>query len=208
MKTDYRKMNRFLFRFILFLLFTSFGFLFNSCYPGETLTAADSDVIATFFNPNADFSTKMTYAIPDSIDRIDKDGNPVSDPGPFDSQIISRIKQNLNALGFTEQQNPANADVLVVAFINKTTWASGGCYPWGYGWWYPYPGYCYPVVYTYSTGTLLIVMADRQSQGSTDALWVAGINGLLEDTSSGIETRLANNINQAFKQSPYLGNGK
>jgi len=208
MKTDYRKMNRFLFRFILFLLFTSFGFLFNSCYPGETLTAADSDVIATFFNPNADFSTKMTYAIPDSIARVDKDGNPVSDPGQFDAQIISRIKQNLNGLGFTEQQNPANADVLVVAFINKTTWASGGCYPWGYGWWYPYPGYCYPVVYTYSTGTLLIVMADRQSQGSTDALWVAGINGLLEDTSSGIETRLANNINQAFKQSPYLGNGK
>jgi len=208
MKTDYRKMNRFLFRFIFFLLFTSFGFLFNSCYPGETLTAADSDVIATFFNPNADFSTKMTYAIPDSIDRIDKDGNPVSDPGPFDAQIISRIKQNLNGLGFTEQQNPANADVLVVAFINKTTWASGGCYPWGYGWWYPYPGYCYPVVYTYSTGTLLIVMADRQSQGSTDALWVAGINGLLEDTSSGIATRLVNNINQAFKQSPYLGNGK
>ena len=193
---------------MLFLLFTSFGFLFNSCYPGETLTAADSDVIATFFNPNADFSTKMTYAIPDSIDRIDKDGNPVSDPGQFDAQIISRIKQNLNGLGFTEQQNPANADVLVVAFINKTTWASGGCYSWGYGWWYSYPGYCYPVVYTYSTGTLLIVMADRQSQGSTDALWVAGINGLLEDASSGIETRLANNINQAFNQSPYLGNGK
>jgi hypothetical protein len=208
MKTINQKRNIILFRIMLFLLFTSFGFLFNSCYPGETLTAADSDVIATFFNPNADFSTKMTYAIPDSIDRIDKDGNPVSDPGQFDAQIISRIKQNLNGLGFTEQQNPANADVLVVAFINKTTWASGGCYSWGYSWWYPYPGYCYPVVYTYSTGTLLIVMADRQNQGSTDALWVAGINGLLEGASSGIETRLANNINQAFNQSPYLGNGK
>ncbi|MGB5847829.1 MAG: DUF4136 domain-containing protein [Ignavibacteriaceae bacterium] len=208
MKTINQKRNIILFRIMLFLLFTSFGFLFNSCYPGETLTAADSDVVATFFNPNADFSTKMTYAIPDSIDRIDKDGNPVSDPGQFDAQIISRIKQNLNGLGFTEQQNPANADVLVVAFINKTTWASGGCYQWGYGWWYQYGGYCYPVVYTYSTGTLLIVMADRQSQGSTDALWVAGINGLLEDASSGIETRLATNINQAFNQSPYLGNGK
>lgn len=208
MKIITQKKKILLHRIMLFLLFTSFGFLFNSCYPGETLTAADSDVVATFFNPNADFSTKMTYAIPDSIDRIDKDGNPVSDPGQFDAQIISRIKQNLNGLGFTEQQNPANADVLVVAFINKTTWASGGCYSWGYSWWYPYGGYCYPVVYTYSTGTLLIVMADRQSQGSTDALWVAGINGLLEDASSGIETRLATNINQAFNQSPYLGNGK
>ncbi len=208
MKTDYLKMNRFLFRFIFYLPLTCFVFLLHSCYPGETLTVADSDVIATFFNPNADFSTKMTYAIPDSIDRVDKDGNPVSNPGPFDQQIISRIKQNLNGLGFTEQQNPANADVLVVALITKTTWVSGGCYQWGYGWWYPYGGWCYPVAYTYSTGTLLIAMADRQSQGSTDALWVAGINGLLEDASSGIETRLINNINQAFKQSPYLGNGK
>ena len=51
-------------------------------------------------------------------------------------------------------------------------------------------------------------MADPQNQESSDALWVAGINGILEDTSSGISTRLNNNIDQAFVQSPYLGEGK
>ena len=193
---------------LLLMLFISICFILVSCYPGDTLTPADTDVIATFFNPNADFSTKMTYAIPDSVVRVDADGNPISDPGQFDQQIIDGIKQNLQQLGYTEEQNPANADVLVVAFATTTTWASGGCYTWWYGWWYPYPGWCYPVVYTYSTGTLMIVMTDPQNQESSDALWVAGINGILEDTSSGIGTRINNNIDQAFKQSPYLGEGK
>jgi hypothetical protein len=195
-------------RSLLLMLFLSICFILVSCYPGDALTPADTDVIATFFNPNADFSTKMTYAIPDSVARIDENGNPISDPGQFDQQIINGIKENLQQLGYTEEQNPANADVLVVAFVTTTTWASGGCYSWWYGWWYPYPGWCYPVVYTYSTGTVLIAMADPQNQESSDALWVAGINGILEDTSSGISTRINNNIDQAFKQSPYLGEGK
>jgi len=200
--------NKIVHRTILLLAFLSLGFILVSCYPGETLTPADTDVVATFYKPDVDFSTKMTYAIPDSIARVDEDGNPISNPGQFDQQIINRIKQNLNGLGFTEEQNPANADVLVVAFITTTTWASGGCYSWWYGWWYPYPGMCYPVVYTYSTGTLLFAMTDPQNQSSSDAMWVAGINGILEDTSTGIATRLNNNIDQAFTQSPYLGEGK
>lgn len=190
------------------MLIISTGILLNSCYPGELLTPADSDVIATFYKQGTDFSTKKTYAIPDTIVRVDKDGNPVINPGQLDQQIISRIKQNLNQMGFSKEQNPANADVIVVTFITTSTWASGGCYSWWYGWWYPYPGWCYPVVYTYKTGSLLITMADRQNQGSSEALWVAGINGILEDTGSGIAARLNNNIDQAFTQSPYLGKGK
>jgi hypothetical protein len=208
MRINIRKIKNSPKALMLMLIITSFGFLLNSCYPGESLTAADTDVVATFYKPGTDFSTKMTYAIPDSISRVDKDGNPVSNPGQYDQQILDRIKQNMNQLGYTEEQNPANANVLVVAFITTTQWVSGGCYSWWYSWWYPYPGYCYPVVYTYNTGSLLIAMGDSQNQGSSDALWVAGINGILDDTSSGIVTRLNNNINQAFTQSPYLGEGK
>jgi len=208
MKISHLKRNTILFRSILFLLFTSFVFILNSCYPGEALTAADTDIIATFFNKDADFSTKMTYALPDSIVRIDEDGNPISDPGPYDQQILSRIELNLQQMGYTEVQNPANADVHVVAFVTTTLWVSGGCYNWWWGWWYPYPGYCYPVVYTYSTGTILITMTDPENQVTLDALWIAGINGILEDNSAGISTRINNNIDQAFKQSPYLGEGK
>lgn len=208
MKYINRKKKEWFQRLILLMLITGFGLILNSCYPGSALTPADTDVVATFYKPGTDFSTKMTYAIPDSVARIDRDGNSTGGTGQYDQQILDRIKQNLDQIGFTEEQNPANADVLVVAFITTTTWVSGGCYTWWYSWWYPYPGYCYPVVYTYNSGSLLIAMGDSQNQGKTDALWVAGINGILDDTSSGISTRLNNNINQAFTQSPYLGEGK
>ena len=35
--------------------------------------------------------------------------------------------------------------------------------------------------------------------------WIAGINGLLGDTSTGTKTRLSTSIGQAFVQSPYIG---
>ncbi len=203
MKTNYQKTNK-----LLLLLFASISFLLISCYPGKTLTPADTDVIATFFDPDADFSTKMSYSMPDSIIYIDGAGNPVINPSPYDQQILNGTENNLQQMGFTEEANPTNADVHVVVFATTTTWVSGDCYSWWWGWWYPYPGWCYPVVYTYQTGTILITMTDPQNQGSSDALWIAGLNGILEDTSSGISTRINNNIDQAFKQSPYLGEGK
>jgi hypothetical protein len=45
-------------------------------------------------------------------------------------------------------------------------------------------------------------MLDHDEQ--KNALWVAGINGILEDTSAGILDRIYKNIDQAFTQSPYL----
>ena len=107
MITSHQKRDTILFRTIFFLLFASLAFILNSCYPGDTLTAADTDVIATFFSKNADFSTKMTYAAPDSIARIDEDGNPISDPGPYDQQILNKIEQNLQQMGYTEEQDEA-----------------------------------------------------------------------------------------------------
>ncbi len=75
----------------------------------------------------------------------------------------------------------------------------------GYGWGYPWA----PVsTVSYAVGTLLITMMDpsRPDNGVDTApvLWVAAINGLLEDSTSGIVTRITNLIGQAFDQSPYL----
>lgn len=183
--------------------------ILQSCYPGEELTYSDTDLVATFYNKDADFAMKQTFAIPDSIIRLDEDGNPVSDPGPFDQQIINKIKSELQSLGFTEEAVPANADVLVIAAITTSTWVSGGCYSnWWYGWWYPYYGWCYPTYYTYDTGTILIAMLDVDVTEAESGLWVAGINGLLGDSNSSTSSRINQNIEQAFNQSPYLGDGK
>jgi hypothetical protein len=188
----------------LMLLFLALAVGLYSCYPGEELTPADTDIVATFFDKEANFATKLTYAIRDSVTRIDEDGNPVFEVGPYDQQGINRIKTNMNNAGFTEVANPADADVLIITFANKSTWVSGGCYSWWYSWYYTYYGWCYPVYYTYDTGTLLIVMLDTKATEQKDALWVAALNGILEDTSAGILDRLYKGIDQAFTQSPYL----
>lgn len=188
----------------LMLLLLALAVGLYSCYPGDEITAADTDLVATFFDKEANFATKINYVIRDSVTRLDENGDPVFEVGPYDQQGINRIKTNLNNAGFNEVANPADADVLIIVFANKSTWVSGGCYSWWYSWYYPYYGWCYPVYYTYDTGTLLIAMLDAKATEEKNALWVATINGILEDTSAGILDRLYKGIDQAFTQSPYL----
>jgi hypothetical protein len=182
---------------------------FFSCYPGDPLTPADTDVVTTLYDPAANFAGRITYAMPDSVLQIaDPDLKAGSISHQFDQQILDRIAQNLQQLGYTRVANPNTADVLVLPFVSSTTHVSGGCYYyWSY--WYPYPGYCYPVTYTYTTGTLVITMGDANATSETEILWFAGINGLMSESGTAdISKRITNNIDQAFKQSPYLGEGK
>lgn len=187
----------------LMLLFLALAVGLYSCYPGDEITAADTDIVATYFDKEADFSTKLTYAIRDSVIRLDEDGNPIFDEtGPYDDDVIQKIKTKLEDAGFDLVVNPADADVFVFVVTNKSTWVSGGCYSSWYSWYYPYYGYCYPVYYTYDVGSLLIAMIDPSEQ--KNALWVAALNGILEDTNAGILDRVYDGIDQAFTQSPYL----
>lgn len=204
MKVVYRKMS--LIKTIsIVLLFLALAVGLYSCYPGDAITAADTDIVATFFDKEADFSSKSTFSIPDEIIRLDENGDPINDPGVNDQLVLNRIKSNFDQAGFIEILDPDSTnvpDVLVIAFANQSTWVSGGCYSSWYSWYYPYYGWCYPVYYSYDIGTLLIVMIDPVEQ--KNALWVAALNGILEDTNAGIADRVTKGIDQAFTQSPYL----
>jgi len=193
--------------FSLIIFIAAAIFVLQSCYPGDELTYSDTDIIATFYDKAADFATKSTYAMPDTIYRLDEEGNPIVDPGANDASILTKIKDGLEAYGFTPE-TPANADVIVFAVISTSTWVSGGCYSGWYSWYYPYYGWCYPVYYTYDTGTLLIAMIEKDTTEEKDGLWVAAMNGLLGDNNSGTLSRVNQGIEQAFSQSPYLGAGK
>jgi hypothetical protein len=190
------------------LILVSLVFVLQSCYPGDDITAADTDIVATYFDKEADFSTKLTFSMPDKVFRLDDEGNPIEDPGANDQLALNRIKSNLVEAGFSEITDPDTSnpsttpDVLVIAFANQSTWVSGGCYSSWYSYYYPYYGWCYPVYYTYDIGTILIAMVDPNE--SRNALWVAALNGILEDTNAGIADRLTDGIDQAFTQSPYL----
>lgn len=206
MKVVYRKIS--LIKTIsIMILFSALAVGLYSCYPGDEITYSDTDIIATFYDKEADFATKTTYAMPDTIYRLDEEGNPIVDPGANDQNIINKIKDELEGYGFTEDI-PANADVIVFAVVTTTSWVSGGCYYDWYSWYYPYYGWCYPVYYTYDTGTLLIAMVEKDTVEERNGLWVAAINGLLGDSNAGTLDRINDGIQQAFSQSPYLGEGK
>ena len=65
------------------------------------------------------------------------------------------------------------------------------------------------MIYTYSTGMIFIDIVDLKNADVDDEtaiiVWSATINGLLKDTSQGIASRIEKNVDQAFKQSWYLG---
>lgn len=185
------------------LLLTGLALILNSCYPGEPISASETDVVTTFYNPNADFASKSTYAIPNYVIYInDSVGDTTAGDPAINNQILNTIKGNLNNYGFMETDK-AQADVHVVALVTITKWVGGSCYPGYWGGWYGYPGWCYPVAYSYETGTLLIVMLDPNTSQNSDAqpIWLAGINGLVTGTTAQISARLNSTINQAFEQS-------
>ena len=194
--------------FLLLLLTTGFIMIMTSCYPGDPISVSDADAVLTFRDAEADFSAMTTYAMPDTVYYLKEDGIEPGDEA-IDGTILTSVKNNMAAAGFTRVDDPDQADVVVIALASKTTWVGGGCYPWYWDWWWGYPGWCYPYTYTYNTGTVFINMFDADKKDSEEKqppIWLAALNGIAD--GSNITSRVQKGINQAFSQSPYLSEGK
>lgn len=202
------------------VLSAGLGIILVSCYPGDDLTVSDTDIVATIFDQTANFSTKLTYVRPPDVrivtDPDQVEGDPTDLSPATEQQILSSIDQNMTALGFTPANGtdptvtvPTVANVLVVPFVSRTTWVGSTCYPYYWDYWYGGAGACYPATYTFTTGSIIIAMLDPSKPANSQAIWAAGINGLLDGSStSQINVRVKNAIDQAFEQSSYLGAGK
>ena len=199
---------------LLFLMFLGLAVVvLQGCYPYDDYTPTNSDVIATFYDDGADFSALVTYAMPDTIYTFDDNGNIVPDDDISSTNanaILNSINSNLQNMGFTPVSagNEPNADVVLFPLITSSTWVSGGCYGGYWSYWYPYYGWCYPVYYTYTTGSIFITMINPSKTGDDQSVWIAAINGILNDTNASITNRIINDIGQAFTQSPYLRGSK
>lgn len=110
----------------------------------------------------------------------------------------------------------------MIASIGRTdqTWVGGGGW---WGWWGGWPGWGYwpgygpgwgvwypwPVMGTFSTGTLYVEMLDPNDSIDTDqqipARWAAALNGVLSSSSDITAQRIVSGIAQIFNQSSYLG---
>ena len=198
----------------IFLLFLSASVIvLQSCYPYDNLTPEDTDVVITFYDSGTNFSSLVTYALPDTIYAFGNNGDIVPNEDISSSSansILNSIKSNMQEMGYEEfSGNPSDADVLVIALANSSSWVSGGCYYSYWSYWYPYYGWCYPVAYTYTVGSVFIVMLDpAKTGGDNKAVWFAGCNGVLSTTNASNQSRINSDISQAFTQSPYLRGSK
>ena len=192
--------------------------LLQSCYPKGAEFVDELDLVRTTYDEQYDFGTKTTFLISDQIPKIGTDPIEYVNAATT-AKVIAAIVKNMEDQGYTKEVD-INADpdifITMAALEVKTTVVGcgggwGGYYPPGWG--YPgYPGYggCwYPVGYSYTTGTLLISLWDKDSlpdmeNDPTVPEWSAGINGLLQGSQSSIDIRIVNSINQAFRQSPYI----
>ena len=199
----------------LLILFIISSFLVTGCYPGGPDYIEEMDVVLAKHNPSYDFTSKGTYAMPDSIVKIT--GNliegklPEFVPPVNAKKILDRIQMNMTAYGWQRVDRSADPDLLLIPAAWETTtifywydywyWWWGGYYP-GWGW-----GGYYPPVYwdSYTTGTLVMALIDKDeigSGGSPVTQWSGAISGILTKTYNA--TRVNAAIDKAFVISPYL----
>ena len=190
----------------------------SSCYPSESLTVSEVDIVATDYDDNY-FNTNSpkSYHLPDTLSVIGDDGPNVSEAA--EQLIINQIHSNMTTkygwerIDVIDQNNIP--DVIMTASAIQVTTSVSGCLPWWGGWgWYPWwpgwgwgGGWCYPTyLYSYDTGTIVMDIVDPHvGDAETFGLvWHAGINGLLRSTNSANEAFVKSRIDQAFDQSPYL----
>ena len=187
----------------------------GSCYPGDALTTGDTDLVITLYDRDADFTSKLTYAMPDTVVQIalpGEDSEPIT--REYDDEILASIVENMTAAGYTRIPDPESADVVVLAAINTTDWTGTTVWcDWYWDYWWGYvPGWCYPVEYEYTTGTVVIEMLDPEKtevdERRLPAIWTAAVNGVAEGSHPETVDRIQDGIDAAFDQSPYLAEGK
>ncbi len=208
-------------KYLQVLLLISFPLLLISCYNDYGLEPKDFDVVITYSDNQVNFQNYHTYAMPDSIVRM-IDPSSTSQPNTlYDQTILNEIEKQMTAAGYTRvEPDTANLpDVILLAGITSSDYyAVSGGYWWEWWGWYPgwgyYPVYgggwypSYGVVYSYTTGTLLISMIDPAktdpNSKTIGVVWTGALNGIISDSESDNRVRIIDGIDQMFEQSSYL----
>ena len=201
------------------LFFASLLLGLSACEKDPDMNQLDADlVVYTDYDKDADFGSYKTYFLPDSILEAGgyratywKDENAKA--------IINKVAAEMDARGYTrildpEKKEEANVG-LQLSYVAQTTQVITGGYWggwWDYGFWGPWSGwyYPYPVVYSYSVGSLLVELVNlkaplpKSADAKLPVLWTAYMTGLLSGSDK-VNIELSTRaIEQAFVQSPYL----
>jgi len=191
-----------------FIFYLSIIVLLGSCYPEGMEYYEDSDIVYTNYDDQFNFASLGTYSIPDKIVKLEGDLGDGEDPEfvkePYNTQMLERIKSNMEILGWEETEDPASADLVLFPAV----WTNTTIYYWYDYWCWYNPYYCgwgwgYPSVSSYTTGTLLMTLTvDGEDYIEPSRVWTAALNGLVSGSFNA--SRVNKAIDQAFAQSSYL----
>jgi len=205
-----------------------------SCYPNDDLTVSETDLVMTSYYDSVDFSNLNTYYMSDTIYPVRDD---TSDKSLIKNNnlIVKTIADNMQAIGYTRLYDTSSvapdvrisAAAISITNIQVNWWYQyypGWGWGWGWGWkksskgmdyYYGYPGYYppgwwgYPYYTSYTTGTLLIEMANPSDIRVVDndtvvpMYWTAAVSGVLGNASSNSD-RAVSGVNKAFELSPEI----
>ena len=187
--------------------------LLLGCYPEQPQYVEEYDVVYTNYAPDFNFNNTYTYSLPEGVLVLDDKRGPDDPPEFIDSKfgdvILENIRQNLSANGWTEVDEAAGPDIVILPTAFETDFLyfyDPGYWCWYYpcwGWWYP--GYAPGYVTGYTTGTVLVQMTDPNGVQNDEVpvVWTAAINGLLQGSDANIIGRIDQNLDQAFTQPPF-----
>ncbi|MEG1545092.1 MAG: DUF4136 domain-containing protein [Tannerellaceae bacterium] len=207
--------------FPLFLLIL----LLASCQKEPDLSKLDNDfLVFTNYDKNANFGSYNTFYVPDSVLVITGNEKPQYWTANEADDIITTMVNTMESRGYVRTIDKAAASLgLQVSYVENVNFFYN--YDSNDYWWWGYPGYWgpgywgngwnswyypYPVVYSYSVGSLLTEMVDLTAKPSKDTttklpiVWTAYMSGLLSGSDK-VDVQLCQNaVVQSFLQSPYI----
>ena len=187
--------------------------LLSGCYPDQPQYVEEYDAVYTNYAPDFNFNNTYTYSLPEGVLLLDDNRGPDDPPEFIDAKfgdvILANIRENLGANGWTEVDEAADPDIVVLPSAFDTDFLyfyDPGYWCWYYpcwGWWYP--GYAPGYVTGYTTGTVLVQMTDPNGVQNDEVpvVWTAAINGLLQGSDAKIIGRIDRNLDKAFTHPPF-----
>ena len=196
-------------------------FALTSCREDPDLGDLSRDfLVFTNYDGKADFNRFTRYYMPDSVMVIGDTKDPEYWTGSKAADILKAYEDNMQACGYVRTDDKSEADVgLQISYVQSVAYFVDYRNPY---WWNEYPGYWlpgywgdwgywyypYPVVYSYSVGSLLTEMVDLSTSPSADrkltVVWNSFLSGLLSGSDAFNMELTVRAINQSFVQSPYL----
>lgn len=197
--------------------------VFPSCQKMPSVVDADGEfLVSTSYAEGTDFSKYASFTVADSVVVLQSRLAGEKVRNSFTDELVGAYRQMMEENGFeyvpVDEKEKADLGIQLtyvadtdyyIDYVDPYWWLDYPGYwssyywgAWGGGWYYPYP-----VMYEFSTHSLMADMADLTAASGEDeripVLWSCMINGNAGSTRTDY-ARFMTAIRQAFAQSPYL----